>query len=91
MASENLRRFVRRVEKDPSFVAHRLHRYREEHGVGPEKLAELLGLPRDEDALVSLALCRAPETTAEALRIARYSGADGRAFKELLAFPCTES
>lgn len=87
MVSDNLRRFVRRAEDDPFFVARRLRRCREEHGVGPEELAELLGLPRDEEALVSLALCRAPDTPAEALRIARYSGADGRALEELLGFP----
>lgn len=86
MVSENLKRFVRRVEEDPSFVAHRLRRYREEHGLGPVELGERLGLPDDEEALVSLALCRAPQTAAEALRIARYSGADGRALEDLLGF-----
>lgn len=84
--NDNLRRFARRLEGGPDFLAHALWRYRQEAGDSREDLRERLGLDRDDEATeISMACCRLPDTPDEISRVAAYRGADAAALAAILA------
>lgn len=85
MVSDRLRRFARRLEGEPDFLAHTLWRHRERTGEGREDTRERLGLARhDEASEISLACCRVPGTPDEVRRVADRYGADAGALRGVL-------
>lgn len=87
--SENdiLRWAAKRATKEPFLLGYDLHEYRTVHNASDDDLASLLDCSRD--ALVSLALCRRPDTTAPSFRgdvekIAFHCGANAQQLAAML-------